>query len=344
MAQDSASRILTTAVFATGALFAVGFLLPNWMLFTATKAVGYGLVALGIVVLMRSGLVSFGQGLVYCIGAYTSGLVASRAGITDVFVLLIIGGAASTLVGLVVAPLIARYRSIFFAMLTLALSMVLYGVLVKQNWIGGSDGFNVPSPTFLGWAPELWAADMALYGVAVLVAAIAATLCRFYFQSMPGLVAQAVRENELRVEYLGTSVFRITVRNFVIAAGLGGIGGTLNGLTLGHVDPLFSFWTTSGEFVFISILAGHVSVVAVFFASFALELVRSFSNRYFPDTWQFMLGAFLLAVILFLPNGLGSLWDEIRKRFGRDTKAKPGSTAPVSDAPGKLAERKEPAE
>ncbi len=336
MTQRSASQTIMAGAIGAGILFAIGFLLPNWMLFTATKAAGYGLVALGIVVLMRSGLVSFGQGLVYCIGAYTSGLIASRAGITDVFALLLIGGAASTLVGLIVAPLLARYRSIFFAMLTLALSMVLYGILVKQNWIGGSDGFNVPQPTFLGWAPELWTADMALYGVAVAICAVAATLCRFYFDSMPGLVAQAVRENELRVEYLGTSVFNITVRNFVIAAGLGGLGGTLNGLTLGHVDPLFSFWTTSGEFVFVAILAGHASVAAVFVASFLLELVRSFSNRYFPDTWQFMLGAFLLAVILFLPNGLGSIWEELRKRFG-------GRSEPAPK-PGKLAESEDPAE
>ena len=317
MTHRKASHILTAGLLGGITLFLVGLLLPNWLLFTVTKAAGYGLVALGIVVLMRGGLVSFGQGMVYCIGAYTSGLVASRLGVSDVFLLLAIGGGASTLVGLLVGPLIARYRGIFFAMLTVALSMVLYGILVKQNAIGGSDGFNVPEPTFLGWAPGVGASDLALYAVAVVVATAAATFCRFYFDSMPGLVAKAVRENELRVEYLGSSVFNITVRNFVIAAGFGGLGGTLNGLALGHVDPLFSFWTTSGEFVFIAILSGHVSVSAVFVSALILELVRSFSNRYFPETWQLLLGAFLLVVILFLPNGLGSLWEELRKRLGR---------------------------
>ena len=82
-----------------------------------------------------------------------------------------------------------------------------------------------------------------------------------------------------------------------------------------HIDPQFAYWTTSGEFVFIAVLAGNQSVAAVFVASMALELVRSFSNLYLPNTWQLVLGIFLLGVILFLPNGIGSLW--IRNRHKR---------------------------
>jgi ABC-type branched-subunit amino acid transport system permease subunit len=83
-------------------------------------------------------------------------------------------------------------------------------------------------------------------------------------------------------------------------------------LALGHIDPSFSYWTTSGEFVFVAILAGHHSVVAVLTASFLLELVRSFSSAYFPNTWQLVLGLFLLLVIRFLPDGLGSLLGRLR--------------------------------
>jgi ABC-type branched-subunit amino acid transport system permease subunit len=75
-----------------------------------------------------------------------------------------------------------------------------------------------------------------------------------------------------------------------------------------HIDPQFAYWTTSGEFVFVAVLAGYQSVAAVFVASMALELVRSFSNLYLPNTWQLVLGVFLLGVILFLPRGIGSLW------------------------------------
>jgi branched-chain amino acid transport system permease protein len=102
--------------------------------------------------------------------------------------------------------------------------------------------------------------------------------------------------------------------DFVVAAFLAGIGGALTGLTLGHIEPNFSYWTTSGELVFAAILAGHHSVAAVYLASFVLELVRSFSALYFPNTWQLALGLFLLIVIRFLPQGLGSLWIGSRQR------------------------------
>ena len=89
---------------------------------------------------------------------------------------------------------------------------------------------------------------------------------------------------------------------------IGGAGGALTVMSLGHIDPNFSYWTTSGEFVFVAILAGWQSVLAVFVASTVLEVVRSFSSSYFPNTWQLALGLFLLFVIRFLPRGIGSLW------------------------------------
>jgi branched-chain amino acid transport system permease protein len=96
-----------------------------------------------------------------------------------------------------------------------------------------------------------------------------------------------------------------------------------------HIDPHFAYWTTSGEFVFIAVLAGNQSVAAVFVSSMALELVRSFSNLYLPNTWQLVLGVFLLGVILFLPRGIGSLW--IRKRHQR---RKPAAEAAVAAEKG----------
>lgn len=310
------SRTLLVGLAAAGALVLAGRVLPDWLLFTATKALGTGLVALGLVALMRGGLVSFGQGLVYCLGAYTAGLLSTRAGITDAALLLLAGGLLPLLAGLAVGPLIARYRGIFFAMLTVALAMVLYGVLVKMPSLGGSDGFTLPKPSFFGWVPEAGGGGFALYALAALTAAGAATAARVHFDSMPGLLSLAVRENELRVEYLGASAFAVTVRNFAIAAGLGGLGGTINALALGHVDPLFAFWTTSGEFVFIAVLAGHLSVAAAFVAALILELVRSYAGRYFPDTWQLILGTFLLVTVVFLPRGIGSLWAGRRPRAG----------------------------
>jgi branched-chain amino acid transport system permease protein len=192
---------------------------------------------------------------------------------------------------------------------------VLYGSLAKMSFIGGTDGMNIAAPTFLGWAPEGRPLQTALYIYVVALVVIAGTLMRIYFDSEQGLITLATRDNELRVEYLGASVRNVMSYNYIAGAVLGGIGGTIAALALGHVDPEFAFWTTSGEFVFVAILAGWFSVPAVFIAAIILELVRSFSNLYFPNTWQLALGIFLLIVIVVLPNGLGSL---VKRKKGKE--------------------------
>ncbi len=307
--------VLGTSLAAIVLLAAFGRILPNWVLDLVTLAFAKGLTALGLIVLMRGGLVSFGQGLVYCGGAYGAGLLMRFTGWSDAAILVAFGGMVSLVIGLAVAPLLAAYRGIFFATLTLALSMIAYGVLNKAYMLGGSDGVNLREPTFLGYhAASSDAVKYALFVFTSVITVAAAALVRRHFDSMRGLLSLASRDNEIRVEYLGASVWRVTLVNFVIAAGLGGIGGALAALALGHIDPDFAFWTTSGEFVFLAILAGPASVTAVFLASIVLELVRSFSTKYFPNAWQMALGIFLLVVILFLPEGLGSL---LRRRARR---------------------------
>src|SRR5438270_8760775 len=123
MAYDG--RIAMTSAFLVAA--AAAFVLPDWIISLATIAFANGLVVLGLIVLWRAGLVSFGQALYYCIGAYAVALVGRWTGLTDALVLVLMGGAAAALVAFGVGFLLARYREIFFAMLSLALSMILYG-------------------------------------------------------------------------------------------------------------------------------------------------------------------------------------------------------------------------
>ena len=93
-----------------------------------------------------------------------------------------------------------------------------------------------------------------------------------------------------------------------IAGALGGVAGALAALAIGHVDPNMAYWTTSGGFVFVTILAGVASVAATFVGSLAFELLRSLAVDIMPDTWQIVLGSALLLTILFLPDGLGSIF------------------------------------
>lgn len=301
-------RIVALGLASCAALCVAGLFAPKWLTFLVTMAAANGLVSLGIVGLMRGGVVPFGQGMMLALGGYTAALIFNQLGFTDALGLTLAGGLVSALVAAPFSPLLSRYRGIFFAMLTLALSMVTYGLLMKLEVMGGSDGFNVGRPTLLGQSLPDSHVGYILYVLTIVVATVMALLARIYFDSTRGLVTLAVRENELRVEYLGGSVRQAMTINFILAAFCGGLGGALVVLSLGHIEPNFSFWTTSGEFVFVAILAGWQSVAAVFIASTVLEVVRSFSSAYFPNTWQLALGLFLLFVIRFLPKGIGSLW------------------------------------
>ncbi len=286
----------------------VGFFVPRWLQFMLTMAMANGLVSLGIVLLMRGGVVAFGQGLMSALGGYAAALAFIHLGWQDALLLPVLGGVVACVLTAPFGLLLASYRGIFFSMLTLAMSMVGYGVLVKTDSLGGSDGFNMGRVSLLGQSLPDAQVSFVLFAVTWLFVVCASVFVRMYFSSTRGLVTQAIRDNELRVEYMGGSVSQTMALNFWLASFLGGTGGALAVMALGHIDPNFSYWTTSGEYVFVAILAGTQSVVAVMLSSVVLEMVRSFSSSYFPSTWQLALGVFLLLVIRFLPQGLGSLW------------------------------------
>jgi ABC-type branched-subunit amino acid transport system permease subunit len=301
-------RTFLVAAGALAVLLVVGPFLPQWVLFLVTVSFGKGLVVLGLLLLMRTGLVSFGQGLYYCLGAYTAGSLGLSLGITDAFLLLLGGAAVAGLAAFILGFLLAGYRGIFFAMLSLAFSMILYGLLVKTATLGSTDGFNVAVPSFLGFFfSERWA-RYTVFALACLAVFLAALILNTYIRTPLGRLSPAIKDNELRVEYMGASVRRAVHFKYVVAAILAGMGGTLTAVTIGHIDPELAYWTTSGEFVFITILGGTGNVLAPFLGALIFESIRSFAYEYSPNTWQMVLGAALLLVIVFLPAGIWSVF------------------------------------
>ena len=93
-----------------------------------------------------------------------------------------------------------------------------------------------------------------------------------------GHLTTAIRDNEIRVEYLGYPVRRAIHVKYVFAAMLAGAGGALVALAVGHIDPDMTYWTTSGEFVFITILAGPGSVLAPFLGAAIFEALRTYAT------------------------------------------------------------------
>jgi len=304
--------LLLCAIFA--AAVAAGFVMPSWAVFLTTIAVAKALVVLGLMILWRTGLVSFGQALYFGAGGYAAGLAGRWLGLSDAILLCLLGAVAAALIAWVIGFLLARYREIFFAMLSLAFSMILYGVLVKSEALGSTDGINVVSPTFLGYAPSGPAQVVSVYLLTILAGLIAASVVHVFLQSTIGQLTAPIRDNEIRVEYLGVSARAVVHLEVVIAGALAGAGGVLTALAVGHIDPEMAYWTTSGGFVFVTILAGTGSVIAPFLGSLLFEMVRSFAMAYAPETWQLMLGAALLVTILFFPGGLWSLFERRRAR------------------------------
>jgi branched-chain amino acid transport system permease protein len=289
-----------------------GFVATDWLRFLVQMSLATFLVVLGVMLQMRAGLISFGQGLFYCLGAYVAGMAGYFWGITDIFLLLLAGTAVCVLLSVVLGFLLVRYRGIFYANFSLALSMILYGLLVKAEILGSTDGFNVPHSTFLGFAPEGETLKITIFVLTCVIVYLVAIVLHRYLSSTYGYMGDAIRQNEIRVEYLGASVRSLIHKVYVVAAAISGIGGVLTAISVGHVDPDLAYWTTSGEFVFVALLSGTANVMAPIVGTFLLELLRTYAFEYAPYTWQMILGVTMLMVIMFLPGGIWSIGSKRR--------------------------------
>jgi branched-chain amino acid transport system permease protein len=222
---------------------------------------------------------------------------------------MLVGALVAALVALVLGLLLARYRGIFFGLLSLALSMILYGLLVNNETLGSTDGFNVLASTVFGIRPGEGWLRYIVFVIACGVAILASLLIDRYLKTPLGRLAPAIKDNEIRVEYMGASVRQAIHIKYVIAGALSGIGGALAATTFGHIDPEMAYWTTSGEFIFITILAGTRNVVAPFLGAAIFGSIHAVAFDWSPNTWQMTLGTALLLVIVFLPDGLSSLFN-----------------------------------
>ncbi len=114
--------------------------------------------------------------------------------------------AASFAAALLVGSFVVRYRGIFFGMLNLALSMVLFALLGKLYTLtGGSDGLRIARPTLAGLAMERESFERALLLLSLLLSLLLAWWVQRYFRSGSGQALSAIKTNETRIEYLGFS-------------------------------------------------------------------------------------------------------------------------------------------
>ncbi|MBI2152155.1 MAG: branched-chain amino acid ABC transporter permease [Candidatus Rokubacteria bacterium] len=295
------------------------------MKFIVTLALAKFLAVLAVALFLRAGMVTFGHAMFYAVGAYTVGFGAKWFGLRDIVLLVPLGAVLGAVVAALVGLVMARYREVFFAMLNLAFSMMLYGVLLKLYWLllklywltGGTDGLSAGAPTFLGYAPPREYLRDFLYYATLLVAGLAIYGVYRFLASPLGYYLKARADNEIRIEYSGESVRHVIYVTYVLSGALAGASGVLAAFTVGHIVPEYAFWIQSGDFVFVALLGGFESVPGPLVGAIAFEFIRTYASKYFPNEWQMTLGIIMLAIILFRPGGLWAIYEELAARFGR---------------------------
>jgi ABC-type branched-subunit amino acid transport system permease subunit len=279
-----------------------------------TLILAKAIVVLGIIVLMQAGQVSFGHAMYFAAGAYSAALWGRYIGVSDLTFYLLTGAVAAGLLGVLVGLFVVRYREIFFGMLNLAFSMVLWSLLEKlYQYTNGADGIRIARPPLFGISMSPEAFQYALLYLTLALTLLATWLVQRYLDSSLGHMLRAIRSNETRLEYLGTSARWVLLIGYVISAVLGGIGGVLVGVAQQIATPEFAYWTKSGEFVFIAILGGAGNALGAFAGAAIFEVIRFYAAAHLANAWQLILGVVLIAVILLAPSGLIGVWQRERK-------------------------------
>jgi branched-chain amino acid transport system permease protein len=258
-----------------------------------------------------SGNVSFGHAAYFAIGGYTNAIL-----LTTYHVPLLIAMPVAILFAMVASMFVAwfctRLTDIYFAMLTLAFSMLVWAILFKwREMTNGDDGFvGIAMPAFLDDRVPLY-----YFTLAVVTASIG--LLWLICHSAFGKVLVAVRENRTRAGFVGVDTRRMRWTAFVIAGTFGGIAGSLYALFKSGMYVENAFWTQSAQALIMTLLGGMYSFFGPAIGAATLHLLEILTNRY-TEYWPTVLGGILLVILLFLPDGMVGLAQKIQSRFSRN--------------------------
>jgi branched-chain amino acid transport system permease protein len=276
-------------------------------------SMAFAIAALGFNLLLGyTGLLSFGHSAYFGAGAYAVALIVQRLQIQSME-LLILGALLGTLViAALFGYVCVRHTRIFFGILTLALSQVLWSLAYKFFWVtGGTDGIRVPrnAITLLGGLVDFKGAGAyqrfiyAYYYYVLALFVVAVAIMWVIVHSPFGKALQAIRDNEVRAGFVGIRVRRYRWIAFVISGLFAGLAGALwvplNGLT----TPDILYWPFSGEIVFMSVLGGFRTFFGPIVGAAAFNYLKVYavaSSQY----WQLMLGCVLVLLVLVLPSGI----------------------------------------
>lgn len=262
-------------------------------------------------ILGYGGMVSFGHAAYLGIGAYAVGVLAHH-GIASGIVQWALAIGASALAALVIGAISIRTSGIYFIMITLAFSQMLYYLGVSLEEYGGDDGMRVKTLSQFPGLVDLsnpTAFYYLVFALLVLCLWLVARLVRSRF----GMVIRAAKSNETRTRAIGISPYPYRLVAFVIAGAMCGLAGALLVNHTAYLTPEFMNWTRSGELLFMVILGGAATMAGPVFGAGGLLLLEdllqgwSWLPRWMRDHWQLYLGAILVLVVLFARRGLAGL-------------------------------------
>ena len=291
-------------------------LLPLYLGIYQTQLLTYGLIAsiaaLGFNLLLGyTGLLSFGHSAFFGIGTYTVAFLARDAGIHSMELYILIGLPIAALASALLGYICVRHTRIFFGILTLALSQVLYSLVLKLFWItGGTDGLRVTRPSLLGGTLTFTGGGAyqrfvhAYYYYVLAAFALCVVMMWVIVHSPFGKALQAIRDNETCARFLGLRIRRFRWIAFLISGTFTGLAGILwvplNGVTTPDVTL---YWPVSGDIVFTALVGGFRNFTGPIVGGLVFTYLKTYAVAT-TEYWQFLLGVVLVLLVLLLPTGI----------------------------------------
>ena len=281
--------------------------------FLGTQIAIYALFALSLNLLLgTTGLVSFGHAAYFGIGSYACGILMKTAGV-PFWVAFPAAGLIAALFAAGFGFFCVRLTKIYFAMLTLAFSQIVWAICFKWNDVtGGDQGLpDVPFPE-LGWMAGLpgfghMRIAEQFYVLALVLVALCVAALRRLTQSPFGRVLTTIRENPERAAFIGVNVRAYELAAFAIAGGFAGLSGALFGIFNRGVFADFVFWSKSADVMIMTILGGMQHFWGPAVGALVLTLLNQQITAY-TEYWPFVLGTILIVLLFVFPGGiLGAL-------------------------------------
>ena len=289
----------------------------------ATRVIATMLIATSLNLLMGyGGMIALGHAGFVGVGAYVM-VALMESGIESAWVLWAAAALGAAVVALVIGAICLRTRGVYFIMITLAFAQMLYYIVVSMRNLGGDDGYNLNARPLLGLGLDA-GNERTLYLVVLIVSVLVFALINRLTQSRFGKTLVGMRDNEARMNALGYPTYRLRLQAFVLTAAIAGLGGAMLLTQNSFVSPSSMHWTQSAILVVMVVIGGlghrYGAVVGA-----GIWLCLEETLRQYTEYWHWPLGALLILIILFAPQGICNV--SLKKRSPNKPLAQEGKTA-----------------